>query len=344
MIRAAGPGRPPAKDDAMQPTRRNLALGAAASLGLGGRRAWAAPDRVRVGVFPVSAALPFWVAQQRGFFAAQNIEVVPTTMASSTVILGSFLTGDLDAGAAVVTIESLNVNLRAPGTVVYISLNGQNAAHRQETFMVRKGLDVTSIAGLKGKARNFMAASGPANMSMARAVLAANGLEERRDYTLTDLAVSMHVGALRAGTFDAGYVLEPAGTILQRSGDAVELERGVIATYVLGRRDALAFAAGGTLTAKFVAERPDVARRYAIAFRQAIAAINADPTTREALKVNTSIPPELVTEVGIPLFKMVGDLTPTDRADFQAFIDASTAQGVLRERIETGAALVTLDR
>ncbi len=328
----------------MSVTRRSLALAAAGTAAFGARRAHAAADRVRVGVFPVSASLPFWVAQQRGFFAEQNIEVVPTTMASSTVILNSFVTGDLDAGAAIVTIESLNINLREPGLVRYISLNGQNAANRQETFMVRKGLNVNSIADLKGKARNIMAASGPANMSMARAVLKANGLEERRDYTLTDLAVSMHVGALRAGTFDAGYVLEPAGTILKRSGDAVELETGVIATYILGRKEALAFGAGGALHGKFVAEKPDVAKRYAAAIRKAVAVIATDPSARESLKVNTSIPPDLITEIGIPKFMMVSDLTAQDRRDFQAFIDFSTAQGVLREHVETSQALITLDR
>ena len=283
------------------------------------------------------------MAQQRGFFAEQGIEVQPTTMASSTIILNAFLTGDLDAGAAIVTIESLNINTRAPNTVFYLSLNGQNSQNPQESVMVRKGIDAKSIADLKGKAKNFMAASGPANMSMARAVFKANGLEERRDYTLTDLAAGMHVGAMRAGTFDVGYVLEPAATILRKSGDAVLLESGVIATHVLGRKEALAFAAGGAVHGKFMADRPAVAKRYAAAWRKAVNAIAADPTTREALKVNTSIPPELVMEVGIPKFIMVSDLAPQDRKDFQAFIDFSTAQGVLREQIDTSKCLVTLD-
>jgi NitT/TauT family transport system substrate-binding protein len=42
-----------------------------------------------------------------------------------------------------------------------------------EQFVVRKGLEIKSLADLKGK--KIMSAPGPANVSMARAALAAAG-------------------------------------------------------------------------------------------------------------------------------------------------------------------------
>jgi NitT/TauT family transport system substrate-binding protein len=302
-----------------------------------------AADKVEVGVFNISASLPYFVAAERGFFAEQGIEPVYHQMASSTLIVGGFLNGDLEAAAALVAIEGVNANLKKPGAAMYLSLNGQNAEHRQETIVVRKGLEVASIKDLKGKATKIMAASGPANTAMARAVLKLNGLEEGKDFTLTDLAVNLHVSAITAGTYDAGYTLEPAGTIMVTNGAATALEAGVIATYVLGRRDAQAFAAGGAVTSKFIQERPDVAKRYARAWRKALAAIKADPTTRDHLKGNTPTPPDLITKVGIPSFTMISDLTPQALADFQRFIDFATDMGVLKERVETVKLLVELD-
>jgi NitT/TauT family transport system substrate-binding protein len=303
-----------------------------------------AADQVKVGVFPVSSALPFFVAIERGYFAEQGIEPVPTRLASGTLIIQGFLAGDLEAAAALVTTEAFNVNLMTTNAILYLSINGQNEANRQETFVVRKGLDASSIKDLKGKATKIMAASGPANVAFAKAVLKANGLEEGKDYTMTDLAVNLHVSAMTAGTFDAGYTLEPAGTILKTSGGATEIEGGVVATYILGRRDAMAFAAGGAITTKFAKERPDVARRYAIAWRKAIETIDKDPNAREALKVNTSVPPEMVMQVGLPKFVMVDQVTAQNKADFQKYMDFATTQGIVKGQVDVTKYLVTLDK
>ena len=68
--------------------------------------------------------------------------------------------------------------------------------------------------------------------------------------------MSVHLGALQAGNFDAGYTLEPAGQRHREEGSARRIEAGVIATYLLGRKDAQAFAAGTRSRGKFIAERP----------------------------------------------------------------------------------------
>ena len=65
---------------------------------------------------------------------------------------------------------------------------------------------MNSLADLKGK--KLMSAPGPANVTMAKAVLAAAGLKEG-DYTIDQLDMGQHVNAMKAGTFDAGYTLEP---------------------------------------------------------------------------------------------------------------------------------------
>src|SRR3984957_20539247 len=78
-------------------------------------------DHVKVGVFPVSSPLPFFVSVERGYFAEQGIEPVPTRMASSTLIIQSFLSGDLEAAPTVVTTEAFNVNLITKNTILYLS-------------------------------------------------------------------------------------------------------------------------------------------------------------------------------------------------------------------------------
>jgi NitT/TauT family transport system substrate-binding protein len=301
-------------------------------------------DQVKVGIFPVSSSLPFFVALEKGYFKEQEIEPVQVRMSSGTLIIGAMLAGDLETAAALVTTESINVNSRTPNPILYLSLNGQNEQNRQETFVVRNGLDVSSMKDLKGKATKIMAASGPANVSFAKAVLKANGMEEGKDYTMTDLAVNLHAGAMQAGTFDAGFTLEPVGTILKKSGGAKEIEGGVIATYILGRKDALAFVAGSAVTSKFTKDRPDVAKRWAVALRKALSDIASDPSTRDYLKNNTQVPSDLVRDIGIPKMFMIDQLTEENKRDFQTYIDFAVSQGIIKDGANAVKYLVTLDK
>ena len=66
----------------------NLSIFAIAVLVMGGIAPGpaAAPDKVSVGVFPVSSSLPYFVALERGFFKEQNIEPEMTKLMASAGI------------------------------------------------------------------------------------------------------------------------------------------------------------------------------------------------------------------------------------------------------------------
>ncbi len=291
-----------------------------------------AADKVNVGVFPVSSALPYFVALERGYFKEQGIEVSMTKLMGGPPIVGAMITGHIDAAANLVTIEGMNANLKKPGVVMYIAINGQNKQYQMEQFVVRKGYPARTIRDLKGA--RILSAPGPANMSMAHAVLAANGLK-RGDYKLDQIGMPQHVGALKAGTFDAGYTLEPAASIAVKIGAARRLEAGIISTYILGNDDANTYAAGGALTSKFIAERPAVARRYAAAWAKAIHDIKTDTAAaRKHLIKNTFTPPDIAPTIPMVNYTMVRDLTPQNLKNFQAFIDFANKAGVLKSTVD----------
>ncbi|MBP0491484.1 ABC transporter substrate-binding protein [Pararoseomonas indoligenes] len=310
--------------------RRSL-LGAALATPFLARGAMAA-DTVRVAVFNVSSALPFYVARERGFFAEAGIAAEAVPLQAAPLIVQAMVAGDVEAASNLVTLEGANINSRRANTAIYIQLGGQNDRFRMDQFIVRPGFSATSIKELKGA--RIVSAPGPANMSAARAVLAANGLQEGRDYTLTEQQMGVHVGALAAGTFDAAYTLEPQATIAERQGAARRLEAGVIAKYLIGRPDAQAFAAGGALTGKFLQEKPEVAGRFAAAWTKACATIRSDASVRDLLVPFMNTSAELAPTVPLVNFAMVKDLTPQEVADFQTFVDIAVRQGVVRSAID----------
>ena len=116
---------------------------------------------------------------------------------------------------------------------MYVAMNSQNASHRMEQFVVRAGLadKVKSLADFKGM--KLMSAPGPANVNTAKGILAKVGLKDG-DYTIDQLDMGQHVNAMKAGTFDGGYTLEPNATMMNQIGVAKTVEAGVIAKYVLG--------------------------------------------------------------------------------------------------------------
>ena len=232
----------------------------------------------------------------------------------------------------------MNANLKKPGVAMYISVNGQNAQYQMEQFVVRRGVNARTLADLKGK--KIMSAPGPANVTMAKAVLAAVGLKEG-DYTLDQLDMGQHVNAMTAGTFDAGYTLEPNAAVMRKNGVATTLEAGVIAKYILGDPTANAWVGGGVISTDFMKSRPDVARRYAAAWLKAIDFINSNPKeARKSLVKNTFTPDDVVDTVPLVKFTRVSDLTNKDRIDFQTFIDYSTRIGTLEGRVDVNQYLV----
>src|SRR3984893_8429891 len=240
-----------------------LALGVAAS----GEAV--AQDKVSVGVFPVSSSLPYFVALERGFFKEQNIEPEMTKLMGGPPNVAALMTNQIEVSVVLVTLEGLNADVKKPGVAMYIAMHSQNAKYKMEQFVVRTGLadKVKSLADFKGL--KLMSAPGPANLNTAKGILAKVGLKDG-DYSIDQLDMGQHVNAMKAGTFDGGYTLEPSATIMHNLGVAKTVEAGVIAKYILGSPDAEAFAAGCALSSDFISKRPDVAKRFAAALAKTL--------------------------------------------------------------------------
>ena len=291
-----------------------------------------AQDKVKIGVFPVSSSLPHFVAAERGFYKEQRVDVEMVRLIGGPPNVSALITNQIDASAVLVTIEGMNANVKKPGVAMYISVNAQNATYQMEQFVVRKGFNAASLKDLKGA--RIMSAPGPANVTMARAVLAAAGLKEG-DYRLDQLDMGQHVNAMTAGTFDAGYTLEPNASVMRKNGVASTLEAGVIAKYILGDPYARAWVAGCVLSTDFIKSRPDVAKRFTAAWENAARFINTNPKeARRHLVKNTFTPDDVVDTVPMVKFTMVRDLTPKDRADFQRFINFSVESGTISEKVD----------
>jgi NitT/TauT family transport system substrate-binding protein len=319
----------------IQTLARQSFIGALAALGFFCLPAAAqSPDKVKVGVFPVSSSLPYFVALDLGYFKDLNIEPEATTLMGGPPNVAALITNQIEVSVVLVTLEGLNADIKKPGVAMYVAMNGQNAAHRMEQFVVRSGL-ADKVKALKDfKGLKLMSAPGPANVATAKGVLAKVGLHDG-DYTIDQLDMGLHVSAMKAGTFDGGYTLEPNASVMNQLGYAKTVEAGVIATYVLGDPQADPFAAGCAFSSDFLKKRPDVAKRFAQAWAKAIALIKDDPQeARKHLLKNTMTPESVVDSVPMLGYVMVKDMSSKQIDDLQKFADFGQRIGVVPEKVD----------
>src|SRR6266404_3082674 len=291
-----------------------------------------AQDKVSVGLFPISSSLPYFVALERGFFKDQNIEPEMTKLMGGPPNVAAMMTNQIEVSVVLITLEGLNANVKKPGVAKYISLNSQTKVWKMEQFVVRNGFKADTIADLKGA--KLMSAPGPANLGTAKAILAKNGLKEG-DYTIDQLDMGQHINAITAGTFDGGYTLEPNASMMIKAGVARSLEAGVISKYILGDEAADAYAAGCAMTSDFIQKRPDVAKRFAVAWGKAIDFINKNPDeARKYLAKNTFTPDNVVDMVSMLGYVMVGDMSPKQIEDLQKLADFGNSIGIVPEKVD----------
>jgi NitT/TauT family transport system substrate-binding protein len=255
-----------------------------------------------------------------------------TTLMGGPSNVAALITNQIDVSAVLVMLEGMNANVKKPGVAMYFGVHSQNKVYQMEQFVVRKGFEAKTLADLKGA--RLMSAPGPANLNTAKAILAKVGLKEG-DYTIDQLDMGQHVNAMIAGTFDGGYTLEPSATMMRQLGVATTIEAGVISKYILGDETANAYAAGGAMTSDFIAKKPDVAKRFADAWAEAITFIRANPDeARKYLANNTLTPKDLVDLVPMLGYTMTKDMTPKQIGELQKFVDFGTEIGIVPEKVD----------
>lgn len=296
-------------------------------------------DKVIVSVNPLSSALPYFVAVDRGFFKEAGIETEMKRIAVPSLTLGGMISGQIEAVAVMLAIDGMNANVKKAGAVNYIALNAQNTTYRMEQFVVRKGYPAKSVKELKGA--RIACVPGLGNVTLAKAALAEAGLKDG-DYTMDQMEMAQHINVIKSGQYDAAYTLEPGATMMQQMDIATTVEAGIIAQIVLGDRTANAYVGGAALSGDFIKNRPDVARRYAQAWAKAVDLINSAPAeARKYLLKNTVTPESVVDIVPLLLHTMVSKLSPQDKKNFQSYVDYAVKTGAISEGVDVTKFLQT---
>lgn len=310
------------------PTRRAVLLGGAALAG-----AVAAPavlraqpaSVLRIGYWPIAAALPFFVAVGEGYFAEAGVTVEVQNYATAQQIVEAILAGRCDGSANGTASANLALGeLASPGLVKLICSNPTNAEFVLDQVLVPADSDAASIADLAG----LTLAGGPGiqNMTLARMVFERGGAAGAN---VVELPFPQHVGSIVAGQIEGAYSLEPQGTIGRLNGATRVLEAGVVAKYILGDPMAPWHGGSASLSAAVVRDDPGLARDYVAAYRRGVAFVREQPdAARKYFLEYTPLTGEVANQVPISGYAMYDELDQASIAYFQKFFDVFSDAGI----------------
>src|SRR5579859_1347761 len=221
-------------------------------------------DKVAIGNLPASSSWCFIIAEEKGYFRAEGIEADVVPYDSGAKMIPQLSAGQLDVGAGSASSGLYNafgrgIDLKIVADAVRgVKGAGQSLLVRKE--LMRSGA-VKGIADLKGRTIAVTAEAG------TEAAVLAHGLKTAglryEDVNKVFLPFTQHGVAYQNGAIEASLTAEPSATATIRLGVADRLM--FVGDFYPDAQSAVVL-----YGQKFVAQRPDVGKRFMKAYLRAV--------------------------------------------------------------------------
>lgn len=162
-------------------------------------------SKVLVGYWPISAALPFFVADKNGYWKDAGIDVTLVKFSDQVKVTEALVAGRIDATATGTGSTQLaTAQIAQPNLFKILGANLSSDKSILDSFIVAKGAPYKKIGDLKGK--KVACGVGPQAVVEATIILQKAGAG---DVVPQELAPAEHIAAVASGQVDAAYTYEP---------------------------------------------------------------------------------------------------------------------------------------
>lgn len=190
---------------------------------------------VRLGYVPVMIYAPLYVGIERGYFAAEGIQIESTPVQGGSEPVVQMAAGNFDAAFGGAGAGLFNAAARGVKFSIVAPMHNESAPLTSPLVISAKRVDeLKSVADLKGK-KVAINATGAATEYWVGQALAKNGLT-MADIELVTVGFKDVPAALENGSIDAAILGEPLATINIQNGTVAILANdfidGFYATYL----------------------------------------------------------------------------------------------------------------
>ena len=318
--------------------RRTFIGGSAAAVAstFGGPVRAQSASTVLVGYWPISAALPFFVADKNGYFKDAGADVQLVKFADQVKVTEALLAGRIQATATGTGSTQLaTAQIAQPDLFRILGANLSSQKSILDEIIVAKGAPYKHVSDLKGK--KVATGVGPQAMVEATLILRKAGVT---DVTPIELSPAQHVAAVSSGQVDAAYTYEPNGTLGRIQGLVDFLEVGVRSRYLLGNPAAPWYGGAAVITTDFIKANPAAAKKYVAGMKRGFDEVRKNiNAAREAYSSYTPYDPKLVEAIPPITYTLFDEFKPADIAYFQDNYDLFFAQKILTRKLSVASML-----
>ena len=242
--------------------------------------------RVRLGYVPVQIYAPLFVAQERGYFAAEglNVELTPVQGGSDSVV--QLAAGNFDVAVGGAGAGLFNAAARGVEFTIVAPMHSERPPVTSPLVISAKRKDeIKSVADLKGKKVAINATGAATEYWLAQALKQGNLTFD--DIQLTALPFRDVPAALENGSLDAAILGEPLTTINEDKGIVAVLSEDFISDF---------FSTYLYMGEPILTTNPEVAKGFLRAYLRATRDLQGNymnPEIAEIIEKYTQVPAEV---------------------------------------------------
>jgi NitT/TauT family transport system substrate-binding protein len=223
---------------------------------------------IRVGVLKITPSLRYWIAEEKGFFEKYGLSVeIRDDYFSTNDIANDVANGTIDVGhfAASTVFQAWSIE---PEKMYIFTLDLNTSENHIDNLLLSAESSIVRIDELRGEPIGKF--PGEQATIIIKSYLESQGFTED-EMILIDIAPQSQIEALNENQVRALFAYEPIGATLALDFDSPILVGGVT-THILNP-----FPGGaGVFSSKFISARPDDAKLFIQAIREATDYVN-DP-------------------------------------------------------------------
>jgi len=286
-------------------TRRNFGFqvlaGSAALVGNRAAPAFAASEKIHVGILPLTSHAPTIIAAAKGYFAAQGLDPELVTFEAAQPMAIAIASGDVDFGVTAITGGLISLADKGAVKVIGGALQEAPNVEGQKILASKAAYDkgLTSVTKLKGHTFGITTA-GSSFQYMAHKIAQHEGWPDSAIPLRPLQSVPTVIAALKSGQIDAWSIVPNIADALTKDGGVKQIGR--VADFIPGYQVTVMF----TSTAN-VQKRPALVKRFIAAFEKGVNDYNA------AL-VDKTMNPKETAEIVAMIHKYVYASMPLDKA------------------------------
>lgn len=250
-------------------TRRSFGIGAAMAVLLAGTSMASAEDTVRVGILSLVSHSPTIIADAKGYFAEDDIEIEFVSFQAAQPMAVAIASGDVDFGMTAMTAGLVSLAERGAVKVIGGALQEEPDIEGQKILVSQAAYDdgVTTPADLEGR-RFGITTAGSSFHYMAHKIADGEGFARDAMELVPLNGVPAVIASLRSGQIDAWSIVPNIANGLSAGPDVVEI--GEIADYVDGYQVTTLFT-----SSEIAANNRDLVERFLAAYSKGVADYNA---------------------------------------------------------------------